>query len=97
LIGQNCSWRVARAGPVWPAATVLGLARLPHGAAVMAAVWPADCVGTVEGANLVKLHRLKPKVSYLAYPEFDGDPALAGALVVPLNSGVRSQELGVRS
>lgn len=45
-------------------------------------------VGVVEGANLVKLHRLKPKVSYLSYPEFDSDPhpALAGALVVPLNS-----------
>jgi DNA phosphorothioation-associated putative methyltransferase len=45
-------------------------------------------VGTVEGANLLKLHRLKPKVSYLSYPDFDGDPhpALAGALVVPLNS-----------
>jgi DNA phosphorothioation-associated putative methyltransferase len=45
-------------------------------------------VGVVEGANLVKLHRLKPKVSYLSYPEFDRDPhpALAGALVVPLNS-----------
>lgn len=45
-------------------------------------------VGTVEGANLVKLHRLKPKVSYLSYPDFDRDPhpALAGALVVPLNS-----------
>lgn len=45
-------------------------------------------VGAVEGANLVKLHRLKPKVSYLAYPDFDRDPhpALSGALVVPLNS-----------
>ena len=45
-------------------------------------------VGAVEGANLVKLHRLKPKVSYLSYPDFDRDPhpALAGALVVPLNS-----------
>ncbi|HQU45396.1 MAG TPA: DNA phosphorothioation-associated putative methyltransferase [Pirellulales bacterium] len=44
-------------------------------------------VGTVEGANLVKLHRQKPKVSYLSYPDFDADPhpALAGALVVPLN------------
>lgn len=30
--------------------------------------------GTVEGANVVKLNRRKPKVSYLAYPRFDGDP-----------------------
>lgn len=45
-------------------------------------------VGTVEGANLIKLHRQKPKISYLAYPDFDSDPhpALAGALVVPLDN-----------
>lgn len=45
-------------------------------------------VGQVEGANLVKLHRFKPKVSYLAYPDFDADPhpALTGALVVPLDN-----------
>lgn len=30
--------------------------------------------GTVEGANVVKLSRRKPKVSYLAYPRFDEDP-----------------------
>lgn len=45
-------------------------------------------IGVVEEANLIKLHRLKPKVSYLAYPSFDRDPhpALAGALVVPLRT-----------
>jgi DNA phosphorothioation-associated putative methyltransferase len=45
-------------------------------------------VGIVDGANLVKLHRHKPKVSYLAYADFDADPhpALTGALVVPLNN-----------
>jgi len=43
-------------------------------------------VGFVERANLIKLHRLKPKVSYLSYPDFDKDPhpRLVGALVVPL-------------
>ncbi len=43
-------------------------------------------VGFVEGANLIKLHRFKPKVSYLSYPDFDKDPhpRLIGALVVPL-------------
>jgi DNA phosphorothioation-associated putative methyltransferase len=47
-----------------------------------------NLIGTVEAANIVKLHRQKPKVSYLAYPEFDADPhpALNGALVVPLDS-----------
>jgi len=43
-------------------------------------------VGAPEGANIIKLHRLKPKVSYLSYPDFDRDPhpSLHGALVVPL-------------
>ena len=45
-------------------------------------------VGVVEGANLIKLHRFKPKVSYLSYCDFDVDPhpALSGALVVPLDT-----------
>lgn len=43
-------------------------------------------VGTVEGATLVKLHRLKHQVSYLSYPLFDREahPKLAGSLVVRL-------------
>lgn len=45
-------------------------------------------IGAVEGANLVKLHRDQPQVSYLSYPDFDDDPhpALASALVVPLQT-----------
>ncbi len=31
-------------------------------------------LGTVEGANIIKLYRHEPKVSYLSYPEFDTDP-----------------------
>ena len=30
--------------------------------------------GTVEGANVIKLFRDEPKVSYLVYPDFDKDP-----------------------
>ena len=30
--------------------------------------------GTIEGATIVKLNRILPKVSYLVYPEFDRDP-----------------------
>lgn len=35
--------------------------------------------GTVDGATIVKLNRIEPKVSYLAYPQFDCDahPSLA--------------------
>jgi hypothetical protein len=38
--------------------------------------------GTVEAANLLKLHRLKSQVSYLSYPTFDSDPHPALATVV---------------
>jgi DNA phosphorothioation-associated putative methyltransferase len=31
-------------------------------------------VGSVDGANIVKMHRLKPQISYLSYPDFDSDP-----------------------
>lgn len=31
-------------------------------------------IGTVEEANLIKLHRHKPQISYLAYPDFDTNP-----------------------
>jgi DNA phosphorothioation-associated putative methyltransferase len=31
-------------------------------------------VGSVEGANVLKMHRQKPQVSYLSYPNFETDP-----------------------
>lgn len=45
-------------------------------------------IGTVEGANVVKLSQAKPQVSYLYYPDFESDPhpALAASLVVPLTT-----------
>jgi DNA phosphorothioation-associated putative methyltransferase len=45
-------------------------------------------IGTVEGANLVKLNRRKAKVSYLSYPDFDSapHPALLGSLTVSLGN-----------
>lgn len=45
-------------------------------------------IGEVEEANIIKLHRFKPKISYLSYPNFDSNPhpGLRGALVVPLRS-----------
>src|SRR5262249_22203393 len=30
--------------------------------------------GEVEGANVIKIHRRSGKLSYLVYPEFEGDP-----------------------
>ncbi|MCA1579155.1 MAG: DNA phosphorothioation-associated putative methyltransferase [Acidobacteria bacterium] len=45
-------------------------------------------VGTVENANVIKLKIGKPQISYLYYPDFEKHPhpALAGSLVVPLNT-----------
>jgi DNA phosphorothioation-associated putative methyltransferase len=42
----------------------------------------------VEGANVVKLHREAPQVSYLGYPDFDENahPALLGSLLVNLQT-----------
>lgn len=51
-------------------------------------------VGSVPGANLIKLHREEPLVSYLSYPDFDTDahPTLARAIVVNL----RRLSIGMR-
>ena len=45
-------------------------------------------VGNVDGANIVKLHRTKPQVTYLCYPDFDrkAHPVLVGALKVHLQT-----------
>lgn len=45
-------------------------------------------LGRIEGANLIKLHRQEPKVSYLTYPDFEADPhpALATSVTVHLQT-----------
>lgn len=45
-------------------------------------------MGEVEGANLIKLDRGRPKVSYLSYPDFDesAHPSLAASVVVWLDT-----------
>lgn len=45
-------------------------------------------LGQVEGANIIKLHRSEPKISYLSYPAFEDDPhpALASSLTVHLQT-----------
>ena len=45
-------------------------------------------LGRVEGANIIKLHRHEPKISYLSYPDFEdvAHPALASALTVHLQT-----------
>lgn len=45
-------------------------------------------IGVVEGANLIKLHRRSPQISYLVYPDFDRDPhpALRSSMLVTLQN-----------
>lgn len=31
-------------------------------------------IGEVDGANVIKLHRTKPAITYMTYPEFESDP-----------------------
>ena len=44
--------------------------------------------GMVEEANIIKLHRHRPKISYLSYPKFDRDahPSLLESFVISLGS-----------
>jgi DNA phosphorothioation-associated putative methyltransferase len=49
-------------------------------------------LGEVEGANLIKIHRRTGKLSYLAYPEFEGDPHPALLRCVKLNLRTRKIE-----
>lgn len=43
-------------------------------------------LGSVDGANIIKLNRLDPKVSYLSYPRFDHEahPALAWSMRIAM-------------
>lgn len=45
-------------------------------------------LGRVDGANIIKMHRGEPKISYLTYPDFDTDPhsPLAESLTVHLQT-----------
>ena len=48
-------------------------------------------LGTLDGANLIKLHRQSGKVSYLVYPDFETDPHPALLRSIKLN--LRSREI----
>ena len=42
-------------------------------------------IGRIEDANIIKLNRTEPKISYLSYPEFETDPHPALALSVTVH------------
>ena len=54
-------------------------------------------LGVVEGANLIKISRTEPKISYLTYPDFDRDPhpALDSSTSVNLSTfSIRNRRYG---
>ncbi len=57
-------------------------------------------LGHIEGANIVKLHRNEPRISYLYYPAFEDDPhpTLSSSLTVQLQTfKVRLDDFQARS
>ncbi len=82
--------RTSPVGKLTPAALYVHISALPHLPAILRVY--EGCarayIGSVENANIIKLHREGPRISYLSYPKFDQDPhpALATSLLVPLQT-----------
>lgn len=88
LTDEAC--RTSRIGKITPEALYVHYTALPHLAPILRVYegCARALIGAVEGANIVKLHREKPQVSYLRYPGFEKDahPALAASLKVDLQT-----------
>jgi DNA phosphorothioation-associated putative methyltransferase len=80
----------SKVGKLTPSALYVHESALPHLAPVLRIY--EGCAraftGSVEGANIIKLHRDSPRVSYLSYPDFEVDPhpALQASLLVELQT-----------
>jgi len=87
-IDQAC--RESPIGKLTPNALYVHLSALPQLSVLLRAYegCARGYIGVVEDANIIKLHRGQPKISYLEYPEFDTDPhpALARSLSVNLQT-----------
>lgn len=86
----NKACKASPCGKLTPEALYVHTSALPHLAPVLRVYegCARGYIGEVEGANVMKLNRREPKISYLSYPEFERDPhpALTGALVVQLQT-----------
>jgi DNA phosphorothioation-associated putative methyltransferase len=87
IIDQACC--EAKIGKLTPTALYIHSSALPQLPQVLRIYegCAQGYVGKVEKANIIKLNRRKPQVSYLWYPDFGKDPhpALRGSIIVPLN------------
>jgi DNA phosphorothioation-associated putative methyltransferase len=92
--GQNekidAACRAANVGKLTPNALYVHTSALQNLPAVLRIYegCARSYIGSVEGANIIKLHRRFPQVSYLSYPDFDKDPhpTLVASLIVPLQT-----------
>jgi DNA phosphorothioation-associated putative methyltransferase len=82
--------RTSPVGKLTPAALYIHVSALSHLPSTLRVYerCARAYIPAVEGANIVKLHRGSPQVSYLSYPEFERDPhpAVVASLVVPLQT-----------
>lgn len=80
----------SKVGKLTPSALYVHESALPHLDPVLRIYegCARTFIGSVEGANLMKLHRDSPRVSYLSYPNFDSDPhpSLLASLLVELQT-----------
>lgn len=80
----------SKVGKLTPSALYVHESALPHLAPVLRIYegCARTFTGSVEGANIIKLHRDSPRVSYLSYPDFEVDPhpALRASLLVELQT-----------
>lgn len=87
-VSDECT--AAKVGKKLPTALYVHMSALDHLSPVLRAYegCARQFLGAVSDATLVKLHREKPQVSYLGYPDFDSDPhpPLAWSLTVNLQT-----------
>ncbi|TDV36693.1 DNA phosphorothioation-associated putative methyltransferase [Actinophytocola oryzae] len=82
-------------GKQTPTALYLHTSALPHIPPVLRVLegCARTLTGTVPGANVIKLHREQPLVSYLSYPEFGTNPHPTLATAHTVNLRTRTIEL----
>lgn len=84
------AFRSSAVGKLMPSALYIHESAMPYLPAVIRVYegCARSYIGAVEGANVIKLHRRSPSVSYLAYPDFERDahPALLASLKVDLQT-----------
>ena len=82
--------KTSRVGKLLPTSLYVHISAIPQLSPLMRVYegCARALIGSVEGANIVKLHRDHPCVSYLSYPDFEKDPhpALSASLLVDLKT-----------